>query len=235
VGKDKLKRFDEMEGFTNVFQPTYQETLNKKYRLYGKWNSDYFKNENPIVLELGCGKGEYTVGLAEQYPDKNFIGIDIKGARMWKGAKKAFEENMNNAAFIRTRIEFIESFFAPSEVSEIWITFPDPQLKKIRRRKRLTSARFLNSYREFLKPQGFVHLKTDSQFLHEFTKKVINENKLELLLCTNDLYNSDLVNEELKIKTYYESGFLEEGLDITYLKFRIDGTQPIADPPDDEE
>ncbi|HPV56712.1 MAG TPA: tRNA (guanosine(46)-N7)-methyltransferase TrmB, partial [Tenuifilaceae bacterium] len=176
MAKNKLRRFAENETFENLFQPTMSDVMNGDFHLKGKWRSDYFKNSNPIVLELGCGKGEYSVGLAKMFPEKNFIGADIKGARLWRGAKTAVEEKMSNVAFIRTRIEHIASFFAPEEVDEIWVTFPDPQPREKKSKKRLTSSRFLNHYAKFLKPNGIVHLKTDSQALHAYTKAVIEYN-----------------------------------------------------------
>ena len=191
------------------------------FKLKGKWNSDYFKNNNPIVLELGCGKGEYSNGLAEKYPDKNFIGIDIKGARIWRGSKNAQEKNLNNVCFLRTQIEYIEGCFSKDEVSEIWITFPDPQPNK--EKKRLTHLVFLNRYKNVLKNNGIVHLKTDSVELYDFTLDVIKENKITLLDSTNDLYgNSQPEREEVKsIKTHYEKLFTAKGKKITYLKFQL--------------
>lgn len=230
MGKDKHKRFLENQQFTLLHQPVFDEIFNKDFYLKGEWHSQFFKNSNPIVLELGCGKGEYTVALARMFPNKNFIGIDIKGARMWRGAKAATEEQLPNVAFIRTRIEFIRSFFGENEVSELWITFPDPQMKSNRRKKRLTAAGFLNSYRTFLQPDGMVHLKTDSQFLHEFTKSIIAENKLNQLIANNDIYGTGVADALLSIKTAYEKEFLSQGLPITYLKFNINGTEPIKDP-----
>lgn len=230
MGKDKHKRFLENQQFTLLHQPTFEEVFNKDYRLKGQWHNAFFRNSNPIVLELGCGKGEYTVALARMFPDKNFIGVDIKGARMWRGAKTATEEQLPNVAFVRTRIEFIRSIFGENEVSEVWITFPDPQMKSNRRKKRLTAAGFLNSYRTFLQPDGVVHLKTDSQFLHEFTKCIVAENGLKLLAANNDIYGTGFADELLSIKTAYEKEFLSQGLPITYLKFNINGAGPVKDP-----
>lgn len=230
MGKDKHKRFLENEQFALLHQPTFDEVFSKDYHLKGQWHSQFFHNSNPIVLELGCGKGEYTVALARMFPEKNFIGIDIKGARMWRGAKTATEEQLPNVAFVRTRIEFIRSIFGKDEVSEIWITFPDPQMKSNRRKKRLTAAGFLNSYRTFLQPTGVVHLKTDSQFLHEFTKCIISENGLNQLVACNDIYGTGFADELLSIKTAYEKEFLSQGLPITYLKFNIHGSEPVKDP-----
>lgn len=228
VAKKKLSRFDEILGFDNVVQAGIDEVLNRKHSLRGRWSDDFFGARRPIVIEAGCGKGEYSVGLARLFPDKNFIGIDIKGARMWKGAKYAFENKMKNVGFLRTRIEFISSFFEKDEVDEIWLTFPDPHLKKAR--KRLTSACFLNRYRGFLRSGGLVHLKTDSRELHEYTLSVIKTNGLEVLEKTTDLYASERNDEILSIKTYYEQQFLDQGKPISYLKFRLDTSQEIKEP-----
>ena len=178
MGKDKIRRFEENATFRCVVQPEFEEIFRKDYRLKGRWREDFFGNPNPIVLELGCGRGEYTVSLAERFSDRNFIGVDIKGARLWRGAKTATENAMPNVAFLRTRIEFIDSFFAPGEVDEIWITFPDPQLRKNRVKKRLTAPLFLERYARFLKPGGAIHLKTDSQHLHAYTKAVAEANAI---------------------------------------------------------
>jgi tRNA (guanine-N7-)-methyltransferase len=202
----------------------------KDHPIKGKWNSDFFKNDNPIVLELGCGKGEYTVNLAKMYPGKNFIGVDIKGARLWKGAKEATELKMPNVAFLRTRIENIVSFFNQNEVSEIWITFPDPQPRPAKARKRLSSSRFLTYYQQFAKPNAIIHLKTDSQGLHEYTKALVEQNKLKIQVCTNDLYNSGIVDSILSIRTFYESMFLEQGKPITYLRFELDSQAQLYEP-----
>jgi len=219
--KDKLKRFKENETFENVIQPNFDEVWKKDYKLKNIWSSEFFKNENKLILELGCGKGEYAVNLAEKCPHQNFIGIDIKGARFWRGAKTAIEKGIKNVGFIRTRIEFLESFFGTNEVSEIWITFPDPQLKSRRTKKRLTSSRFLNMYKDILPEDGIVHLKTDSQELHEYTKAILAYNNQEVLVCTNDLYNSEIVDDILSIKTFYEKSYLEIGKPITYIQFKI--------------
>lgn len=235
MGKDKLKRWAEMRSFDHVVEPTVEEVFRKDYKLKGKWHSDFFKNDKPIVLELGCGRGEYSVGLGRKYPKKNIIGIDIKGARLWRGAKTALEENLENVAFIRTRIEFIESFFAEGEVSEVWITFPDPQAKTRRTKKRLTSSRFLNDYKNFLTQDGVIHLKTDSKMLHDYTNEVIKLNNLEVLVATDDLYNSHAADDILSIKTAYEMQYLEKGTNITYLKFRLTNTDPIEEPPTEDE
>ena len=219
--KNKLERFAEMKSFANVFEPDIENVKTGHYHLKGNWREDYFKNDNPIVLELGCGKGEYTVGMAEKFPDKNFIAIDIKGARMYIGSKHALEHEMYNVAFLRTRIEFIESFFEKDEVDEIWITFPDPQIKRKRARKRLTHPKFLRMYDVILKSNSKIHLKTDSQFLHGFTLGVICAEHHHLDDATSDLYNSLVKRKHLNIKTFYESIFLKKGMPITYLRFSL--------------
>ena len=220
MGKNKLARFAENETFANLFQLTYEQITKEGFALKGKWNELFFKNDNPIVLELGCGKGEYTVGLAKKYPNKNFIGIDIKGARLWRGCKTSNEDKMTNVAFVRTHIQMIESYFAENEVSEIWITFPDPQLKKPN--KRLTCERFLKLYKNILKQDGIVHLKTDSQELYEYTKdEVLIPSKREILYNTNDLYNSDFKEDVIEIQTFYEAMYMKIKKPITYLKFRL--------------
>ena len=230
MGKDKIRRFAESATFPNFIQPPFEEIFNTDYKLKGRWHNEVFGNNNPIVLELGCGKGEYTVEMARRFPEKNFVGVDIKGARMWRGAKDCIEQNITNARFLRTRIEFIRSFFAENEVDEIWITFPDPQMKKGRRNKRLTSPRFLSSYAEFLKPAGIIHLKTDSAFLHKYTREVIAGNSLETIICTDDLYASPFAELTFGVKTHYEKIFLEKGTPITYLQFRLNGTKPNVEP-----
>jgi len=228
VGKKKLFRFAEMDTFEHVIQAAFDEVFNKDYKLKGKWASEFFKNDNPIVLELGCGKGEYTVGLARQNPKINYIGIDIKGARMWRGAKTALDEGIKNVAFLRTRIDLINSFFGPEEIAEVWVTFPDPQPKKYY--KRLTSTRFLGYYQKFLKNDGIVNLKTDSQELYKYTKKLVELNQLKKYIDTNDLYHSDVVDDILSIKTFYEQQFLEQGKPITYLKFKLNNSVQLEEP-----
>lgn len=230
MGKNKLRRFAENETFQNLVQPSFDEVFNRDYHLKGNWRSQFFRNQNPLVLELGCGKGEYTVGLARIFPEKNFIGIDIKGARMWRGAKTAIEEGLTNVGFIRTRIEHIKSFFAPGEVDEIWVTFPDPQPRPSKATKRLTSSRFLNSYVQFLKQGAIIHLKTDSQLLHSYTRSLVEQNNLHMQVCTADLYAD--VNDDpiLGIKTFYEQQFLEQGLPITYIRFELNHTGPFHEP-----
>jgi len=220
MGKDKLKRFEENKSFGCLYQPEFSEIFRTDYFMKGKWNSDHFKNSNPIVLELGCGRGEYTVALATREPEKNFIGVDIKGARMWRGAKTATEQGLNNAAFLRSRIEFIEWAFAPGEVSEIWITFPDPQMKS--ENKRLTSPAFIERYKKFLKPGGIIRLKTDSSFLYEYTLDLVNtRNDLELIEANDDIYGTGRADEILSVKTRYESHFLALGSKIHLLTFKI--------------
>ena len=233
MGKGKLKKFRENETFTCLVQPTTEEVLRKDHPLKGNWNRDMFRNGNPIVLELGCGKGEYTVALAERFPGKNYIGIDIKGARLWKGAKYATENRLGNVAFLRTRVEFIESLFAPGEISEIWITFADPQERKPR--KRLTHPRFLESYRKMLAPGGIVHLKTDSRLLHNFTLETARCNGLEVIEHNEDIYGSGRADGLLSIQTFYEKNFLAQGIPITYMAFRLDGASPLAEPDWDQQ
>jgi tRNA (guanine-N7-)-methyltransferase len=218
----KLEKFAEFNSFRNCFT-LYFENIQKGLELKGKWHSDYFKNQNPIVLELGCGRGEYTVGLAQNNPDKNYIGVDIKGNRIWTGAKFALDEHLNNVAFVRTRIDFVEHCFDKDEISEIWITFPDPQPQKTRERKRLTNIRFLDRYKKFLKPGGILHLKTDNTGLFEYTLEVIKENGFELLFSTNDLYNNCPAGREelINIKTYYEKLHFSKGETIKYCSFKL--------------
>jgi tRNA (guanine-N7-)-methyltransferase len=230
VGKNKLARWNELGSYDNVIQPEIGEVAGKDHAIKGFWNQKLFKNDNPIVLELGCGKGEYTVGLANSFPGMNFIGIDIKGARMWRGAKTANEQNLPNVAFLRTRIEFINSFFREDEVDEIWITFPDPHPGGRNSNKRLTSPWFLNSYRKFLKNKGQVHLKTDNTELYNFTIKVLSHNNLETIFSTNDLY-SEKIDDILSIRTHYEKIFLSAGLKINYVLFRLDKEKIIEDGP----
>jgi len=220
--KNKLKRFRENETFQNVVQPNRDELTNGKFPLKGKWNETFFKNNAPLVLELGCGKGEYSVGLAKKFPDKNFIGIDIKGARFWRGAKTAQEENMNNVAFLRAQIELIDFAFAENEVDEIWITFPDPQIKYKRTKHRLTNSDFLKKYKRILKLDGVVNLKTDSEFMHGYTLGLLHGKGHEVVYANNDVYHQEGSPEEVTaIQTFYESQYLEQGKPITYIKFKI--------------
>ena len=206
MGKNKLQKFSDMETFGCVLQYPRHILIEKGFPFKGEWNSKFFSRSNPITLELGCGKGEYTVGLAEANPGRNYIGVDIKGARMWKGAKTVEEKGMDNAAFLRTEIEQISQFFGTEEVDEIWITFPDPQMQKAR--KRLTSSRFLTNYRTFLRSGGIVNLKTDSPFLYEYTRRLVELNGFEVLANTDDLYGSGLADPVTSIKTFYEQQWL---------------------------
>jgi tRNA (guanine-N7-)-methyltransferase len=220
--KNKLKRFNENEIFENVFQPTREEMISDSLSLKGNWNKNVFKNNNPIVLELGCGKGEYSVGLAQMYPDKNFIGIDIKGARFWRGAKTAIEENINNVAFLRTQIELIEHSFAKDEVDEIWITFPDPQIKYKRTKHRMTNSEFLMNYKKILKPNGLMHLKTDSEFMHGYTLGLLHGEGHEVLYANHNVYKNEGSPKEVTgIQTFYEKQYLAVNKSITYIQFKI--------------
>jgi tRNA (guanine-N7-)-methyltransferase len=233
MGKNKLKKFAEMETFHNVFQCGAREMLkeNPVAVMRGKWHEEYFHNSNPIVLELGCGRGEYTVGLAARYPNKNYIGIDIKGARMWAGAKQAELAGMQNVAFLRTNIELLTHFFAPNEVAEIWITFPDPQMKKAT--KRLTSTYFMQRYAQLLQPNGLIHLKTDSPFLYTYTQAMVQENNYPLLVDTNDLYaavpTAD-IDEARSLQTHYEHQWLDRGLTIKYLRWELSHCDHLIEP-----
>lgn len=220
--KNKLKRFKENETFENVIQPSREEIVNQSYSLKGKWTSEFFKNEKPLILELGCGKGEYTVGLAKRYPEYNFLGIDIKGARFWRGAKTALEEGIDNAKFLRTQIELVDQIFAPGEVHEIWITFPDPQIKYQRSKHRMTNPDFLKKYHQILKPEGVVHLKTDSEFMHGYTLGLLQGSGHEILYAHHDIYkNTEAPEEIVSIQTFYEAQYLKQGKPITYTKFRL--------------
>lgn len=232
MGKNKLKKFAEMEEFRCVLQYPREELLRTGFPHAGKWNGDVFTRTAPIVLELGCGRGEYTVGVAKSDPARNFVGIDIKGARMWTGARQVEQEEMTNAAFLRCEIENIEHFFAPGEVDEIWITFPDPQMKKSR--KRLTSTRFLKLYRSILRSGGVVNLKTDSPFLYEYTRRLVELNGLEKLACTDDLYGSALADPVTSIKTYYEQQWLSRGKKIKLISFRLPAEGELLEPPEDD-
>ena len=224
-----------MANYKNVIQPDLSEILNKDYNLKGNWNTSFFQNSNPIVLELGCGKGEYTVGLSKVFPGKNFLGIDIKGARIWRGAKTALELKLKNAGFLRTRIEHIASFFTANEIAEIWITFPDPQEKKIRAKKRLTSSRFLSLYRKFLKPGGLIHLKTDNQILYDYTYRLCIKNSLKIIKSTSNLYETETDQNLLSIQTFYESQYLAKGTSIKYICFTIDDKETITEPPEEKD
>ena len=256
MGKDKLRKFRENETFSCLVQPSADEVLDrekgdgslKDHPLKGHWASDFFGNGNPVVVELGCGKGEYTVDLALRNPDINYIGVDIKGARLWKGAKYAEEHHLPNVAFLRTRIEFIGALFGPGEISEVWITFADPQIG--REKKRLTSPLFLERYREFLRPGGIVHLKTDSRYLHEYSRAIAEQNSLQILACATDIYGADrerlqssplasvsgpdAVKALFEVQTFYEKQYLARGIDITYLSFVIDHEGSYLSPDWDE-
>ena len=219
--KNKLKRFKENETFKNVIQPKREE-IKKGFSLKGNWAA-HFGNDNPLVLELGCGKGEYTVGLAKQNEAKNFVGIDIKGARLWRGAKTALNEHIENVAFLRTQIELIDELFEENEVSEIWITFPDPQIKYKRTKHRMTNKAFLNKYRKILKPNGQLHLKTDSEFMHGYTLGLLQGLGLEIIYANHDVYkNEGSPKEVLELQTFYEKQYLEMGKPITYIQFKVD-------------
>ena len=218
MGKNKLAKFAELDTFRHVFQvPTSVLLSGDGFEWKGKWSEMFFKNNNPIVLELGCGKGEYTVELAERFPDKNYIGVDIKGNRIWTGATKALKSGLENVAFIRTNIEMIYHFFSANEVSEIWLTFPDPQMKKTS--KRLTATNFIRSYLNFLKPEGVIHLKTDSNFMFTYTGEMVKTNRFPVVDYQEDIYASDTINPILNIKTYYEQQWLERGIAIKYICF----------------
>ncbi len=225
MSKKKLVKFADLNTFDHVIQLSYRELVSERFKFKGNWNSDFFKNDHPIVLELGCGKGEYTVGLARLFPDKNFIGIDIKGSRMWSGAKEVHTEELGNCGFIRTNIELLSHFFEKGEVSEIWITFPDPQMK--RTNKRLTAVRFLNQYCEMLQPEGVIHLKTDSDFLYQYTLATVERNQFKVQVNTSDLYESGMADEILGIRTYYEQQWLDRGKTIKYLRYIPHGTDLI--------
>ena len=235
MSKGKLAKFADMETYENVFQYPYSVVEHVPFEMQGHWHEAYFHNDNPIVLELGCGKGEYTVGLAKLYPHINFIGVDIKGARMWTGATQAIKEGQKNVAFLRTNIEIIDRFFAPDEVQEIWLTFSDPQMKNPR--KRLTSTYFMNRYRRFLIDGGIIHLKTDSNFLFTYTTYMVEKNHLPLVLRTNDLYSENSENSEnseyseaASIQTYYEQMWIDRGLNIKYMKFHLPHEGELVEP-----
>ena len=218
--KNKLKRFVENESFKNVVQPSRDELIEKKFKQYGSWRKHFFKNSNPIVLELGCGKGEYTVNLAKLNPNKNFIGIDIKGARFWRGAKTSLEEKLSNVYFLRTQIELLNYVFEENEIDEIWLTFPDPQIKFQRRKHRLTNPKFLLIYKNILKSNGIIHLKTDSEFLHGYTLGLLESMSIKLIHSNHDVYkNLNVPKDVISIQTHYESIYLKENKKITYLSF----------------
>ena len=231
MGKGKLAKFAEMAANPLVIEPRYNPNADTAhFELQGHWAHDFFHNDNPIILELGCGRGEYTVGLAQQNPHRNYIGIDIKGSRMWTGATQAHQSGMTNVAFLRTNIEFVWQFFAPNEVSEIWLTFSDPQMKKAT--KRLTSTYFLNRYRRFLTDQGIIHLKTDSNFLFTYTQEMLRANHITPEVSTRDLYSDTTagIDEARSLQTYYESMWRSRGIDIKYLRFRLPQQGELTEP-----
>lgn len=219
MGKGKLLKFNELLSFEHVVQAPFNVVEHNDFQLKGKWGKEFFKNENPLILELGCGKGEYTVALAEKNPGVNYMGVDIKGARLWRGAKLAKEQGLTNVGFLRANIEQITQFYGASEVAEIWLTFPDPQMEKAR--KRLTSTTFLNKYREFLKPGGIIHLKTDSNFQYNYTRELVKLNKFEILAETDDVYEWEHLDDTLRIRTFYEKQWLDRGIKIKYIAFRL--------------
>jgi tRNA (guanine-N7-)-methyltransferase len=227
MGKNKLQKFADMASYPHVFECPYSVAESLPFEMKGQWNL-FFKNDHPIVLELGCGRGEYTVELARLFPNKNFIGVDIKGARMWSGATESFNDGLSNVAFLRTNIEIIDHFFAADEVNEIWLTFSDPQMKKVT--KRLTSTYFMERYRHFLINDGVIHLKTDSNFMYTYTQYMVRHNRLSVLFETEDLYHSNLVDPILNIKTYYEQQWLNRGLNIRYLKFVLPQEGKLSEP-----
>ena len=232
MGKNKLKKFADMKGFACALEYPREELLKNGFPYKGKWNSEFFKTPLPIVVELGCGKGEYTVGLAKDDSSRNYVGVDIKGARMWSGAKEVEENGISNAGFLRTEIENICSFFDEGEVDELWITFPDPQMQKVR--KRLTSTRFLDLYRHIMKPGGIVNLKTDSPFLYEYTRRLVVLNGFETLMNTDDLYGSGLADPVTSIKTYYEQQWLSRGKRIKLISFRLPAEGELKEPQADD-
>jgi tRNA (guanine-N7-)-methyltransferase len=228
MGKGKLQKFADMREYPNVVEHHFSIADATPFPMRGNWGKEFFGNDNPIVIELGCGRGEYTVGLARRYPDKNFIGVDIKGARMWTGATEAIRDGLKNVGFLRTNIEIIDHFFAPGEVSEIWLTFPDPQMKK--HTKRLTSSLFLQRYRNIMVPDGIVHLKSDSNFMFTYTRYITEVNKLPVVSCIEDIYADGEAVEPLDIKTYYEQQWLSRGINIKYISFRLPAEGELVEP-----
>lgn len=228
MGKNKLSKFADLATYQHVVQVSYKELQSGEFQFRGKWSEAFFGNRNPVILELGCGKGEYTVKLAMHYPEFNFIGIDIKGSRMWKGATQAKNMGLKNVGFLRTNIENIRMFFGDGEVAEIWLTFPDPQMKKTR--KRLTATNFIENYRQIMIPDGIIHLKSDSNFMYLYTEAMVAENKLEVIRQTDDLYRSEILDEVLSIQTFYEKQWLDRGLSIKYLAFKLSHRNPLREP-----
>ena len=228
MGKNKLSKFADLATFEHVVQITYKELQSEEFRFKGKWSKDFFGNNHPVILELGCGKGEYTVKLAQHFPEINFIGLDIKGSRMWKGATQAMNLGLKNVGFLRTNIENIPLFFGKDEIAEIWLTFPDPQMKKTR--KRLTATNFIENYRKIMVPNGIIHLKSDSNFMYLYTKEMVTENGLEIIQNTGDLYHSEILDEVLSIQTFYEKQWLDRGITIKYLSFMLNQEEPLREP-----
>lgn len=228
MGKNKLKKFADLDTYENVVQIPFKQLESEGFQYKGKWSSEFFGNDHPVILELGCGKGEYTVKLASHYPEFNFIGIDIKGSRMWNGATKAKELGLKNVGFLRTNIENVGLFFGDGEIAEIWLTFPDPQMKKTR--KRLTATNFMESYRTIMVENGIVHLKSDSNFMYLYTEAMVAENQFEVLRQTDNLYHSDILDEVLSIQTFYEKQWLDRGISIKYLSFRLSHQEPLREP-----
>lgn len=227
MGKGKLKKWNENKTFSHVYEPSLQEIIDGKEFMKGEWHKDVFGNDRPITLELGCGKGEYSVALARKYPERNFIGVDIKGHRFWRGAKTSHEEGLSNVAFLRTRIEFIAQFFNPNEIDEIWLTFSDPQPKDEKGTKRLTSPKFIERYKKFMKPGGLIHVKTDSPLLYEYTLEALEKEKYEILMNSNDVHGT-LVHEVdedlaeiLSVRTHYEQIWSAKGRSINYIRFKV--------------
>ena len=217
-----------MATYEHVVQMTFSQLQAEEFKYKGKWSEAFFGNNHPVILELGCGKGEYTVKLAKHYPEINFIGVDIKGSRMWKGATQAKNEGLTNVAFLRTNIENIRMFFGEGEVAEIWLTFPDPQMKKAR--KRLTATNFISNYRQIMVPNGIIHLKSDSNFMYRYTEAMVAENQFEVIRQTDDLYHSEILDEVLSIQTFYEKQWLDRGLTIKYIAFKLSHQEPLREP-----
>lgn len=228
MGKNKLQKFADMNTYPNVVQVTFRQIQEQGFQYKGCWSKSFFGNDKPLILELGCGKGEYTVKLATRFPEYNYIGIDIKGSRMWKGATQALEKELKNVAFLRTNIENIRMFFAENEVAEIWLTFPDPQMKKTR--KRMTATNFIANYRQVMVQNGTIHLKTDSNFMYRYTEAMVAENGFEVIRKTDDLYASDMLDEILSTKTFYEKQWLDRGITIKYIGFKLSHPNELREP-----